>query len=101
MILYVFYLHVQCLNDFPWIPGPVEEWKSCKTMGGSHEIKVWHIRKKWGSRYNFKVILGAILESFGCPTQIFSDSVGISFLGQQNYDFGGQKGLWATPGNSG
>ena len=93
LILYVFYLNVQFLNDFPWIPGPVEEWKSCKTMGGSHEIKVWHIRKKWGSRCNFRVILRAILESFGCQTQIFSDSVGISFLGQQNYDFRGQNGL--------
>ena len=92
-ILYAFYLHVRFLNTFRWTFGPVEEWKSCKTIGGSHEIKAWHIQKKWGSRYNFSVILGAILESFGCQTQIFSDSVGISFLGQRNYDFRGQKGL--------
>ena len=44
-------------------------------------------------RVQFKVILGAILEALGCQSQIFSDSVGTSFLGQQNYDFGGQKGL--------
>ena len=100
LTFFVFYLHVRFLNDFLWILGPVEEWKSCKTIGGSYKIKVSHIQKKWGSRFNFRVILGVILEPFGSQNQIFSDSVGISFLGQQNYDFRGQNWLWAGPGNS-
>ena len=100
LIFSVFYLHVRFLNDFLWILGPVEEWKACKTIGGSHEIKVWHIQKKWGPGYNFRVILEDIFEFFGCQSQIFSDSVGISFLGQQNYELWGQRGLWATPPNS-
>ena len=99
-IFLVFDLHVRFLCDFLWILGPMEPWKSCKTIGGSHKIKVSHIQKKWGSRFNFRVILGVILEPFGSQNQIFSDSVGISFLGQQNYGFRGQNWLWAGPGNS-
>ena len=101
LIFLVFDLHVRFLCDFSWILGPMEPWKSCKTIGGSHKIKVSHIQKKWGSRFNFRVILGVILEPFGSQSQTFSDFVNIESLCQKNMIFGDQRGLRAIPGNSG
>ena len=89
LIFLVFDLHVRFLCDFLGMLGPMEPWKSCKTIGGSHKIKVSHIQKKWGSRFNFRVILGVILEPSGSQSQTFSDFVNIEFFPKQSFSWGG------------
>ena len=56
---------------FWWIPGRLERWKSCKTIGGSFKIKVSHIQTKRGSMSRFGITLGSILEAFGSQSHIF------------------------------
>ena len=100
----VFGIWVACPISERFFYGFLDPWKCenhAKPWEGLTKLRFGHLQKKWGYGCNFNVILVAILEPFGCQSQIFRDSVGISFLGHQNCDFWGQRGLWATPPNSG